>query len=339
MQKVLFVINLISISGWLANFKKTYRISSRKIVKFTTKSSVNSNEETEDLAIEFLLDFQDNIKPHFEEREVLNSDQSGFRYHHLCNRTLSHTNERTTSVTVDSMNSLTHSYTIQPILSMEGKLLSPMMIILQETTGDQFGPRVGPNLPRYSNLLVTCSKSGNSSLVHAKIFVENCLAPNIDTQCCFLNDSWTGQRDPKLYEISGKRLVVKTFPAGSTGYMQPLDIYCFHQFKDFIKRFNEHLLITSSEIQPFNRNTILKIQSLIHNQFQSNLFTPMFRYAWYKAGFIDEYIRFESIKEILFEFNQAYCSTELCLSEPFIQCAYCRNVLCIDCFFVKYHFH
>lgn len=222
---------------------------------------------------------------------------------------------------------------------MDGKLLSPMMVILQEKTGNQFGPRVQQSLPNYSNLYITCSKSGKSTSYHARLFVENCLVPNINERCCLLDDSWTGQKDSSIYDIGGKEIVVRTFPPGSTSMMQPLDLYCFHQFKDFVKRFGEHLLITSSEIDVDERNNILKLQSLMLNQFQSNLFIPMFKYAWYKGGFIDDYIRFESLKDICFDFRQAYCSTQNCILEPFIQCSYCRSVLCTKCFFLDYHAH
>jgi len=40
-----------------------------------------------------------------------------------------------------SLNSLTHSYTIQPIVSADGELKSPTLIVLQET-GGKFGPIV-----------------------------------------------------------------------------------------------------------------------------------------------------------------------------------------------------
>jgi hypothetical protein len=53
----------------------------------------------------------------------------------------------------------THSYTIMPMITKSRKLLSPLFIVLQETSGD-FGPRVRQTLFTAPNLSVRASSSG-----------------------------------------------------------------------------------------------------------------------------------------------------------------------------------
>lgn len=87
------------------------------------------------------------------------------------------------------------------------------------------------------------------------------------------------------------------------------------------------------------RDEICKMHSLILNQFQSSLFTEMFKCSWSMAGYDVEYEPFESFKEILFNFNEHTCTVNNCENISFIQCSHCRKILCLGCFLEDYHFH
>lgn len=67
--------------------------------------------------------------------------QSGFQYELTADRTLSWRGERDIIAYVDQENAATHSYTIQPIITRDGKLLGKLLICLQES-GGTFGPNV-----------------------------------------------------------------------------------------------------------------------------------------------------------------------------------------------------
>lgn len=118
------------------------------------------------MRIELLLDYQDNVKSQFDPNEIFNTDQSGFNYIVNTNRTLSHMSERITTATVNSLFPLTHSYTIQPLLSMSGQLTGRLYVNLREKDG-KFGPQVINTMANFSNLYVTCTSSGklNKNLV------------------------------------------------------------------------------------------------------------------------------------------------------------------------------
>ena len=71
----------------------------------------------------------------FSYSQVFNTDQSGFSNELELKRTLSDKEERATCGLIRSGNKMTHSYTIMPIITLSGELLSPMLICLQEQKG------------------------------------------------------------------------------------------------------------------------------------------------------------------------------------------------------------
>jgi len=72
--------------------------------------------------------------------------------------TLSDVGESKTEISVTSLNAITHSYTIQPVISFEGKLMGKLLLCLQETNG-KFGPIVEQELFRPNNIEIVCSSS------------------------------------------------------------------------------------------------------------------------------------------------------------------------------------
>jgi hypothetical protein len=87
-----------------------------------------------------------------------------------------------------SVPATTHSNTIQPTVSADGKLLSPLFLCLQETD-DEFGPRISANLQQRANVYVTCSKSGKltKSLLHD--WCSNVFFPTAPTKALLFLDS------------------------------------------------------------------------------------------------------------------------------------------------------
>lgn len=324
--------------SWIARWKTAYRIRSRKIVRFITFRNMRRREEIENAALELIVEHMDQIHGRFDPSEVFNSDQSGFTYIVHTNRTLSYVGERDTIANVQASGPLTHSYTIQPLLNMDGVLVGKLFVNLKESEG-VFGPQVAATLPRYSNLYITCSSSGKLTKTLAREWVQKVFAEALnrlhDNKAVIYIDSWTGHKDEALYNIAGKNVTVKVFPEGSTSLVQPLDLYCFRQWKDFAKRLTEHCLLYNFRID--QRADILRMQSLIYNQFQHPAFRPMWLCGWRLAGFEVPHVEFKSLSEMLFTFD-GDCVTSECILMPFIRCVYCTNVFCAECFYMKYHF-
>jgi hypothetical protein len=95
----------------------------------------------------------------YSEDQIFNSDQSGFNFEMASNRTLYEVGEKHSSVLMASSSALTHSYTVQPMISLSGDIVVSLLICLQETEG-KFGPIVEKGLFRPSNVIVTCTASG-----------------------------------------------------------------------------------------------------------------------------------------------------------------------------------
>lgn len=143
---------------WLSRFKIAHRIVSRKINKFVSRKTLEGSEELEIKANTFLFAVRQSIAQ-VGIANIYNSDQSGFQLEMHSGRCLAIEGQKKVECVVQSVSSTTHSYTIQPLISAEGILLSPLYIVLKESSG-HFGPIVERNLFRAQNVYVDSSKSG-----------------------------------------------------------------------------------------------------------------------------------------------------------------------------------
>lgn len=147
--------------SWVYRFKKENQISSRK-AKIISSRSIQNQEEILNAAKEF----QELIKTEsWKWPIVLNTDQMGFNKELHFTRTLSFRNEKDTYLAVKSMNNCTHSYTVQPTITIDGKLYPNFLLYLYEPTG-----KIGPTVKYFQapNVVVTCSSSGKLSKGHIK---------------------------------------------------------------------------------------------------------------------------------------------------------------------------
>jgi len=280
------------------------------------------------------------LLPHYNDDSVLNTDQLGFELEIPPTRTLSYRGEKTTLATVRSINATTHSYTIQPIISMSGKVVGPVFLCLEESNG-RMSANIRANLPQVQNVIVTCSASGKLTTSLVEYWRDNCLIPSLHSRkTLLLSDSWSGQSDGKgIYEpVKGcKRLEI---PWKTTSKIQPLDVFFNRQWKVIARKVYERILLDEIDIHLAQRNNIIRLQSLIHNQVSAPIFIPMIRYAWFKGGYTNIDPRpFQTVTEVCFKFKQDYCDIASCEQYAFIRCSYCNQILCFEDFFVNYHTH
>jgi hypothetical protein len=85
-------------------------------------------------------------------------------------------------------------------------------------------------------------------------------------------------------------LVIAQLPKGTTGFKQPLDRYFFRIWKSFARRINDYVVLDDIPIMMHQRDNILKLQSLIHNQLGSPIFKSFRQVAWFKCGYLNEEI-------------------------------------------------
>lgn len=128
----------------------------------TTRSELEKSEETALSIIAFAEEYK-NESSRYENCRIWNYDQTGFAYEPSNLRTLSFKGERDTHLMIDTANRHTHSYTVQPMISRDGKLFPKLLIVTQEPS-ENFGPILRPKIAalerEYGNIEVFPSKSG-----------------------------------------------------------------------------------------------------------------------------------------------------------------------------------
>lgn len=323
---------------WVNSFKKNNRIVSRRVTKFVSFRHIETVEEIENSAAILHVQLQNDVYPKFTHDQIFNTDQTGYNYEMTRDRTMDLIGARQVHVQVMNTFATSHSYTIQPLVSMDGKLLPKLMIVLQEKDG-QFGPQVQRALQKPPNVFLTCSRSGKVDTNILKQWTENCFAPFVNKQACLIVDSFSSHRNRELFLIPDKDIDVRIIPPGATSIMQPLDVFFFRQWKSFTKRFTDRVLIDGLDIPLHERNVIISLHALIHNQFRSPRFSAMIKYAWKKSGFPVEVEMFDHPDNVIFDTLLETCSLTNCKSSSFILCSWCQKHFCLFHFIRPPHFH
>lgn len=254
-------------------------------------------------------------------------------------RTLAQKGSKKVESIVQNISATTHSYTIQPTISADGRLLSPLFIVLKEPSGT-FGPRVQETLFNAPNIFVTASKSGKLTSTHVKTWLREVFFPNVGPQSVLLLDSWSGHCPNIISETKTDfttDIVFLTIPAGTTGKIQPLDVYGFRLWKNFIKYFSDMVMLLDLAIDLHARNNILKLQSLTHHQFSSPRFQNLFKYAWFKSGYVQNRPKeFQTPVDFCFK-NDFKVNCDICGETAIIICSWCKKSLCTTHFFHDHH--
>lgn len=192
-----------------------------------------------------------------------------------------------------------------------------------------------------SNIVLTCSSSGKLTTSLVEYWRDHVLRVSAPAQFLLLSDYWPGQRNADIYSaVRGcKRLEI---PAHTTSRIQPLDVFFNRQWKLIVRRIFDHVQLNDIAINLSERNNVIRLNSLIHNQLSSHLFTPMIKYSWFASGYIDQHPGpFQTVNDICFDIGSNVCQQldGACNSLSFIQCSNCRKFLCFEHFFEVYHFH
>ena len=271
---------------WLSNWKSRYSIVGRKITNIVTKHEIQNFEEVEKTKDDFLKEFH-YLSKSYKEAEIMNTDQVGIEKEQHSTRTLEFQDTKKVYGVVKSKNATTHSHTLQPTISLDGKLVGPILLCLQEPTG-KMGEIVKKHLFEPKNVVITCSTSGKLTTSLVEYWLDKCFLPSIGKNTLLLSDSWTGQSDPKLYEdasSTGKHIKRIQIPPHTTDEIQPLDRYFNHQLKNFVKALYHHVALDEIDCNLYERNNIIRIVSLVHNQLGAPVFRKMIMYSWFASGF------------------------------------------------------
>lgn len=330
---------------WLSRFKTTHKISSRKINQLVSKREVKSEQEILMSAQKFQAEIR-SISNNYDPDHVFNTDQCGFSYEITFQRTYTKKGEKTVYGFAQSPKNLsTHSYTVQYLINMEGKVVGNVFVCLQET-GGKLGPKVKNDVESYlpSNVTLACSTSGKLSTSLNEYFVEKQVVPHVTKDFLYIVDSWPGQTNIDSYskffgKVNGRpEINLKVIPEKCTPLAQPLDTTFHRQLKYLAREILaglEVFLNANGIHQHDNWNTrkgVLKLQSILHLMISAPIFQPMIRYAWFSSGLSTEKPDFLNVKQACFTFadgDSHICEMPGCDKPRFIKCARCRKIICI----------
>lgn len=358
---------------WLHHFKRRHSIVSRKVTLYTSKAELNQQEQRIANMEKFVNDYYLK-KWTFNDPFIWNVDQTGFSYEITNLRTLSFAGERTTSLNIQSHNDITHSYTIQPLISRDGHIVGPLLICLKENTvNGEFGPRIGPHMKdleaQYKNIKIISSKSGKMSSNLIRLWIKDVLKPAVQdstrhynswdigvnnsldmpqqaARVLLLADSWSGHSSETIIrELEDIGVETLRIPPHTTAELQPIDVTFNRQYKSFIKRIYEEAIVTNQVSLILSRDSRINMHSLVWDQLNSTRYRDLLRWAWrhtdvdFSNDELDHKIP-ETVSQVQFSFHRsATCQIENCTNDAFIQCSHCGELLCLRHFLNRTHFH
>jgi hypothetical protein len=120
--------------SWLYDFKIKHSLVSRKILRVISPRMIVEERDIEQSGEDFVMKVKTWMAAH-PNWPVFNADQSGFEKELHSGRTLETRGAKQVEAVVQSIAATTHSYTILPTISADGRLMSPLFIVLQEKNG------------------------------------------------------------------------------------------------------------------------------------------------------------------------------------------------------------
>jgi hypothetical protein len=263
--------------------------------------------------------------PNFAPSSIWNTDQSAFEKERMGSHTLEVKGTREVTAIVQSVSSTTHSYTVQPSISLDGKLMKPLFIILQEKDG-KFPVSVAEKMYKHPEIHVVASKSGKITKDILMGWYKNVFKPNAGANNLLIFDALTTYNNIKHADADMEEeqtCQMEMIPAGATGICQPLDLYFFRILKAFHLRISNHVIIEGLDWRVFQRDNILKLMAAIHHQFRSPRFTGFIKYAWYKSGYVDEKNDHITPSQFCFDTEVSVC--EFCPIYSLLKCGWCKR--------------
>ncbi|EGT55375.1 hypothetical protein CAEBREN_20315 [Caenorhabditis brenneri] len=330
------VDSFVAIQTWITKWKKSHRIVSRKVTKFTTRKCMINKEAIQKTADDFVQNARREMSL-FAPSMIFNSDQTGIQKELYSARSLAWLGEKVVERLVQAKSSLTHSFTFLPMIFMDGTLGPKAYMVLSEPTG-HFPP--SKPIPNVKNLVVRCGKSHIMTKELMRDWLRTCVFdPSVSKRLYMLVDSWPSFKDHRAIKECappGYDVTIRNIPPHCTSLIQPLDLYWNGPWKNLLRKFTSYVLNFHPDFLIAQRNNEIMMISLLYHQISAHYFQPFLQYCWKKAGYTDVSSPFLTPTQFCFgEVKNEDCKKRGCTSLAFIKCARCGDCLCFDHFILK----
>lgn len=325
------ISNFKASSFWLYNFKKTHRIRSRKVTKVVTTKRQREDAKIKEECDAFVAKVRSLITPD-NHHKFWNTDQSGLDFESRYGRTHEVIGEKVIEGLAQSASALTHSDTILPTISLDGRMLKTLMVLHERPLPSL---NVQSTMYKAPNLVLAWSTSGKMDKISANNWMKDVFAWYSDKETHLMFDSWTGWNDKEsLFRNVDPDSVPTphTVPEGGTSLVQPLDVGFFRPFKAYRRELIDRISKLDPDFSFRTRNNRIKLASILLYQFQSPRFEGLIIHAWKKSGYISDDIP-EYPVAIDFSFNKnnpLECDNASCFSPAIIRCTWCKGNLCFN---------
>lgn len=193
-----------------------------------------------------------------------------------------------------------------------------------------------PNAGKTSVLLLDSWSGHNTNAVANTVPEGKLILPKIIPKGMIARIMWGWLRP--LKPLTTYYIFISIFFIGTTGQIQPLDVYGFRIWKNFVRNLSDSIQLLDAHIGLANRNNVIKLQSLTHNQLSSPRYKNLFKYAWYASGYVQERpMEFENPVDFSFKHNDKI-TCDFCESNTMLKCSWCRKILCANHFFIDFHY-
>lgn len=190
--------------SWITGIEKRGDLVSRKLTDLASRPDRENKKSIEDSIEDFLENYRA-VAQYFPHYRILYVDQSGHKYEISNLRSLTRRGTRDHVLAIDSVNKNRHSYTIQPIMSRDGRLRGKLLVCFHESK-DEFGVDVEKKVEKLEkelgNLVVVPSKSGMMSRNLSLRFIDEVLVPEIARLSADDSESMSSQ-DSQSTKLAG----------------------------------------------------------------------------------------------------------------------------------------
>ncbi|KAI1702268.1 DDE superfamily endonuclease domain-containing protein [Ditylenchus destructor] len=238
---------------------------------------------------------------------VYNADQTAVRLEPTSGRTLTIKGAKKVMRQIQRQSATTHSYTAHVTLRADGILPQKLPVVLYEPAGAP--QKWDDEVSEFENLRCFWTKSGWMNAKIAKDWLLRDFLPEIEVDCVLVLDAWKGfKQGIDALKGNEKNLKIITLPPGSTSVLQPAD--------EFIISI---------------RRNLLTLMDLVYNQLKAPRYLNMIKYAWYKAGYLEEHPgQFETPTKYCFRYKGVHKCQMNCDELCFIRCSHCEYFHCFQ---------